>query len=234
MNLCGFTLDDLQNEFGEKERNQELKSERKGEVKEKHHVLEVKKMKSKEEERSRKKKKDKRKRNFDSKLEERSTNVTTKSTTMHPEKNKWMDSIVGVISEKPISTRKLNDTSVSSCEEEDETFALVVSESLYNNKPPPNVTTPPSYISSSTENSSIKDTSSSSPIRHTTRPIQNKSWKKNVRYLVLILLGIYALRTIMNVALITREGKKHNDLRIELEMEERKIKHQQEAVQDSV
>ena len=59
MKLFGFTLDDLQNEFGEKERNQELKSKRKGDVKEKHHVLEVKKMKSKEEERSRKKKKDK-------------------------------------------------------------------------------------------------------------------------------------------------------------------------------
>ena len=38
----------------------------------------------------------------------------------------------------------------------------------------------------------------------------------------------------MNVVLITREGKKHNDLRMELEMEERKIEHQQEVVQDSI
>ena len=223
MKLFGFSLDDLQSEFGEKEkkRKPEFKSKRKREVNEKV-VLEreVKVKVVKEEER-------KKRRNFDSKLEERSSILTTTTTsTIHnTEKNKWMDSIVGAISEKPIITRNSNDTSVSSSsEEEDETFALVVSESLYNNKPP-DVTTPP-YKSSST--TTQKD---ASPIR---RPIQNKNWKKYVRYLGLILLGIYALRTLMNVVLITREGKKHSDLRMELEMEERKIEHRQEAVQDSI
>ena len=47
----------------------------------------------------------KKQRNFDSKLEERSSIVTTTTTsTINTEKNKWMDSIVGAISEKPIST----------------------------------------------------------------------------------------------------------------------------------
>ena len=229
MKLFGFSLDDLQNEFGEKEkkRKPEFKSKRKREVKEKI-VLEreVKVNVVKEEER-------KKRRNFDSKLEERSSIVTTTTTsTIHnTEKNKWMDSIVGAISEKPISTEKSNDTSVSSSsEEEDETFALVVSESLYNNKPP-DVTTPSYKSSTTTTTTTTTQKKDASPIR---RPIQNNTWKKYVRYLVLILLGIYALRTLMNVVLITREGKKHNDLRMELEMEERKIEHQQEAVQDSI
>ena len=215
MKLFGFSLDDLQNDFGEKQQSTCFKSE------------EPKKKKRQEKRRQRddipESSKEKKRRNFDSKLEKPVKIVETLNTTVHTQQNKWMNSILGAISEKPTSTRKLNDKSVTSPSED--TFEFIVSESLFQT-PSDDVTIP--IYKSSTKHDNITELS---PIKHKPLRIQ-KNWKKYIRFVVLLLISIYVLRTLMNVAFITQEGQKHNNLRMELQMEELKIEHQQERAED--
>jgi hypothetical protein len=165
--------------------------------------------------------------NFDSKLER--SNVKT-STSQPPQQkqnsNKWMDSIVGAISEKPTLSKK-SDKWIDESREEFVLLENVVTD-LFDKAPPP----PTPKLPSSSSSSSYKPTTHIK--NNDTVPIHNVddtsrkafNFYRFIQYFVLILISIYVVRTVMAMISITSSKDNNNDLKMELRAEELKVERQ--------